>query len=80
MNARATALLEQAKALPVEEREALVAALQATLDSPDAAWEAAWEAAWVRECEDRIAAVERGEMAVVDADAVMAELRRKFKR
>ena len=76
MNARIDTLVEQAKALSSDEREALIAALQATLDPPDPQW----EAAWVKECEERIAAVERGEMPLIDADQVMAEIRAKLRK
>lgn len=75
MNARIETLVEQAKALTPEERETLIAALHATLDPPDADW----EAAWVKECEERIAAVERGEMTMIDADEVFAEVRAKLR-
>jgi len=37
-----------------------------------------WEAAWTAECEDRIAACERGEMATYDSDEVMEGLRSKY--
>lgn len=36
------------------------------------------EAAWVAECEDRIAACERGEMLTYDSDEVMEGLRKKY--
>ena len=75
MNASIETLVEQAKALSPDEREALIAALQATLDPADPQW----EAAWVKECEDRIAAVERGEMPLIDASHVMAEIRAQLR-
>lgn len=37
-----------------------------------------WEAAWAAECENRIAACERGEMATYDSDEVMDKLRKKY--
>ena len=39
-----------------------------------------WEAAWIRECEDRLAALDRGEMKTYDFDEVMAEARARLKR
>lgn len=76
MNASIETLVEQAKSLSPDEREALIAALQATLDPVDPQW----EAAWVKECEDRIAAVDRGEMPLIDANQVMAEARTKLRK
>lgn len=76
MNALIETLVEQAKTLPQDEREVLIAALLATLDPPDPDW----EAAWIKECEDRIDALERGEMETIDADEVMAELRAKLRK
>lgn len=76
MNASIETLVEQAKALSQDEREALIAALQATLDPVDPEW----EAAWVKECEDRIASVERGEMPLIDASQVMAEARARLRK
>lgn len=76
MNARIDVLVEQAKALSQDEREALIAALQATLDPPDPDW----TSAWVKECDDRIAALERGEAKLIDADEVMAEIRTKLRK
>ena len=76
MNATIETLIEQAKGLSPDEREALIAALQATQPPP----EPEWEAAWAKECEDRIAAVERGEMPLIDAREVMAEARARLRR
>ena len=75
MNATVETLIEQAKALSADEREALIAALEATLPPPDAEW----EAAWVAECERRTAAVERGEEKLIPAEVLMKELRSKFR-
>ncbi len=75
MNARVETLVEQAKTLSMDEREALIAALQATLDPADPQW----EASWLKECEERIAAVERGEMPLIDAKQVMTEIRAKLR-
>lgn len=48
----------------------------AMLDPPDPDW----TAAWVTECASRIAALERGEMQLIDADEVMAEIRAQLRR
>jgi hypothetical protein len=34
------------------------------------------EKAWIEECEQRMAAIDRGEMALADADEVMLKYRR----
>lgn len=69
-------LLEQAKKLSAEDRSALIDALHDLSAPPDPEW----EAAWIRECEDRIAAIDRGEMKSYDFDEVMAEARARLKR
>ena len=66
-------LLEQAKKLSPSERAALIDALY-ELNQPH---DPEWEAAWIKECEDRLAAYDRGETDAVDFDESMAELRRK---
>ncbi|MBX9629964.1 MAG: addiction module protein [Burkholderiales bacterium] len=75
MNARIESIVEQAKALDPEEREALIAALQLTLDPPDPDT----EAAWVAECIDRLGAIERGEMKLIDANEVMERARARLR-
>ena len=69
-------LLEQAKKLSADERAALIDALHDLNAPPDPAW----EAAWIKECEDRLAALDRGEMQTYDGDEVMAEARARLKR
>ena len=69
-------LLEQAKKLSADERAALIDALDDLNAPPDPQW----EAAWIRECEDRLAALGRGEMQTYDGDEVMAEARARLKR
>ena len=64
-------LVEQAKLLTPQEREILATVIPTPAE---------WEAAWIKECEDRIAAVDRGEMEVYDFDDVMAKLRAKLKQ
>lgn len=69
-------LLEQAKKLSRDERAALIDALHDLSAPPDSEW----EAAWIKECEDRLAALDRGEMPSYDFDDVMAETRARLKR
>ena len=69
-------LLEQARKLSPEDRSALIDALHDLNAPPDPEW----EAAWIRECEDRLAALDRGEMKTYDFDEVMAEARARLKR
>jgi putative addiction module component (TIGR02574 family) len=69
-------LLEQAKNLSAEDRAALIDALHDLASPPDRQW----EEAWIRECEDRLAALDRGEMQTFDFDEVMAEARARLKR
>ncbi len=69
-------LLEQARKLSAEDRTALIDALHDLNAPPDLQW----EAAWIKECEDRLAALDRGEMKTYDFDEVMAEARARLKR
>ncbi len=76
MNASIGGLLEQAKKRSGEDRSALVSALHDISAPPDPAW----EAAWIKECEDRIDALDRGEMRTYDFDEVMAQTRVRLKQ
>lgn len=67
-------LVRQAKQLSTDE-QAILSERILELVSPR---DPEWEAAWVAECEDRIAACERGEMATYDSDEVMERLRKKY--
>lgn len=69
-------LLEQAKKLSVEDRSVLINALH-DLNAP---LDPQLEAAWLKECEDRLAALDRGEMKTYDFDEVMVEARARLKR
>lgn len=69
-------LIEQVKHLSAEECAALIDALHDLVTPPDTEW----EAAWIKECEDRITALGRGEMRTYDFDEVMAEARARLKR
>jgi hypothetical protein len=75
MNSRVEALVEQARQLPPEERVVLADALHAMVNPPDPAW----EEAWAKECQDRLAAYDRGEMEAVDHDEAMASLKLKYR-
>ena len=76
MNHPVDDLLEQARKLSTAERAALIDALYDLYAPPDPEW----EAAWIRECEDRLAALDRGEMPTYNFDEVMAEARARLKR
>jgi putative addiction module component (TIGR02574 family) len=66
-------LARQVRALPPEDRARLIDLLLDSLeDSPDPAVEESWK----QEVRRRIAAYERGEAELFDADEVMAEARR----
>lgn len=69
-------LLDQAKKLNADERAALIDALYDFTAPPDPEW----ESAWIKECEDRLAALDRGEMQTYDFDEVMVEARARLKR
>lgn len=72
MNTLVDTLVQQAKALPEQDRAALLDALFGLVSPSDPAV----EQAWAEECEQRAAAVERGEMSLVSADEVMQKYRR----
>ncbi len=74
MTNRVDSLLEQVKALSVDERAELLAELHELVTPRDPAW----EKAWADECERRAAALERGETTAEDADMVMDRLRAKY--
>lgn len=72
MNARVDTLVEQAMALSAQERAELLDALFDLVNPVEPEWEQAWAA----ECTDRAAAIDRGEMALIPAEEVMARYRR----
>lgn len=74
MNAHVKELFEQAKQLSTDERIELADLLYADTAIPSAEWEAEWAA----ECEDRLAAFERGETEAIDADELHGRLRKRF--
>ena len=71
MSTRFDDLARQARALSVEEKEALVRALIEDLDSAPAG---TIERAWVQEARRRYESHLRGEMPALPADQVMARL------
>jgi hypothetical protein len=72
MSAIVDTLVEQAKVLPEKDKLALLDALFDLLCPA----EPAVEQAWIIECEQRAAAIDRGEMALIAADEVMLKYRR----
>ena len=63
---------EQAKSLPPEERASLAESLLESLQQEGIA---EVEAAWEQEIDGRVAALRRGEVELIDGEAVLAELR-----
>jgi len=73
MNTQIESLVEQARKLSPEEQAILAETLYEMVNPPNQEW----EAAWVKECEDRLAAYQRGEIKAVDSDEAMTFLRKK---
>ena len=71
MNAIVEILVEQAKELPEQDKFVLLDALFDLVSPADPAI----EKAWIAECEQRAAAIDRGEMPLVSADEVMQKYR-----
>lgn len=65
-------LVESAKRLPLAERAALIEALLDSMDAPDPVFDKKWTV----EAESRLAALESGELQSIDADTVLAQLRK----
>ena len=74
MTNRLDSLLEQAKALTLDEQAQLLAELHDLVSPPDPEW----EKAWADECERRAGALDRGETSAENADVVMGRLRARF--
>ena len=74
MQKSAKIIFHQALELPSNDRAALVEGLIASLDKPDPAL----DAIWLREAEDRMAAYRAGELEVVDAEQVFADIGKKI--
>lgn len=71
MSAIVDTLVQQAKGLPEQDKMALLDALFGLVSPSDPAV----EQAWIAECEQRAAAIDRGEMPLVSADEVMLKYR-----
>lgn len=75
MNTHVKEMFEQVqRSLSDDEKIELADWLYADAIKPDSDW----EAAWIAEAERRLEAIERGEMALIDAEVVHARLRAKF--
>lgn len=76
MSGRGEDILKQAIELPPSERAELIERLFQSFDTreTDDPSREAVDALWVRECEDRIAAYERGEMEAHSADEVFRRI------
>ena len=76
MTNRIDDLVEQVKAPSPQEQAVLLNTLHDLLSPTDAEW----EAEWLKECEDRVAAYERGEAEATDFDEAIAQLKAKYGR
>ncbi len=74
MSDQIDALLELARKLTPEERAELFDRLRDLISPPDPTW----VSAWVGECQDRLAAYERGEMRAENFDDAMRRLQAKY--
>ena len=74
MTNRVDSLLEQVKALSVDEQAQLLAELHDLVSPPDPEW----EKAWADECARRAAALADGETPAEEAAVVMTRLRAKY--
>jgi hypothetical protein len=75
MNAMVSELLAQAMALPLLDRARLIESLMESMSPVDKDI----EALWAIEAENRIDALERGEMALEDEPRILAEYRLRRK-
>jgi putative addiction module component (TIGR02574 family) len=71
MSDNAKTLFEQARALPPQDRIALVEDLLASLDRADPAI----DQMWAREARDRLTAYRRGELAAEDLGVIVSKYR-----
>ncbi len=67
-------VLDMARKLSLDERIGLADILYAEAAMPVEEW----EEDWAKECESRMAALDRGEMQLIDADEVHAALEAKY--
>lgn len=73
MNTQIELLVEQARGLSPEEQAVLAETLYEMVNPPDPEWETAWN----KECEDRLAAYQKGEIRAMDSGEAMEFLRKK---
>ncbi|MCX7192149.1 MAG: addiction module protein [Proteobacteria bacterium] len=71
MSAIVDTLVEQARVLPEQDKLALLDALFGLVSPSDPSV----EHLWIEVCEQRAAAIDRGEMSLLDADEVMMKYR-----
>ena len=72
MTKSAKDIVDSAKRLPPAERAAVIEALLESMDASDPSI----DAKWIVEAESRLRAYEAGELESVDADEVLAKLRK----
>ena len=71
MSANSKQILQQALALPLEERAELIDRLLATFETPP---DPALDQLWANEAHDRLDAYDRGEIQAVNAEEVLDDL------
>ena len=71
MSANSKQILQQALALPLEERAELIDRLLATFETPP---DQALDQLWANEAHDRLDAYDRGEIQAVNAEEVLDDL------
>ena len=71
MSANSEQILQEALALPLEERAHLIEQLLATFQAPP---DPALDQLWVNEAHDRLEAYDRGELEAVDVEEVFEQL------
>ncbi len=77
MTAITEKVLDEALALPVDERISLVDQLIASLNLPT---QGEVDRLWAEEAERRLAQIERGEVELISGEKVFAEMRAKYRR
>jgi putative addiction module component (TIGR02574 family) len=76
VSATSEQILQQALALPLEERAELIEQLLATFQGPT---DPALDKLWIAEAHDRLDAYDRGDMEAVSAEEVFEEIERDFR-
>ncbi len=74
MSASSEQILQQALALPPQDRAEIVERLLASFQAPP---DPRLDELWAREAEDRLDAYDRGELGTVPADEVLARIERQ---